>query len=118
MLISCFSVASTAQGEFCQVAMEKVDLISPERDTLLISARIPRLLNNATPKPVYYFNFAVGECPDLIFGVSLVDYATSRGLPDGEIPKIVKLCIKEIEDRGLNMEGIYRVRRHIENITS
>lgn len=84
-------------------------MISPERDTLLISTHIPRLLASATPKPVYYYNYNVGECRDLIFGVSLVDYATSRGLTEGDIPKIIKICVKEIEERGMNTEGIYRV---------
>lgn len=83
--------------------------ISPERDAKSISQHIPQLLAAASPKPQFYYNYSVGECKDLIFGVSLVDYATSRGLQDGEIPKIVKLCLKEIEDRGMDAEGIYRV---------
>ena len=70
---------------------------------------MPRLLASATPKPHYYQHYAVGECRDLIFGVSLVDYATAKGLAEGEIPKIVRLCIKEVEERGLDAEGIYRV---------
>lgn len=57
-----------------------------------------------------YHNYHVGDCPDLCFGVALVDYATSRNLPEGETPKIVQLCIAEIEKRGLDTEGIYRVR--------
>lgn len=74
-----------------------------------MTLHIPRLLAAATPGPQYYQNYYVGECCDLIFGVSLVDYATTKGLADGEIPKIVRLCIREIEDRGLDAEGIYRV---------
>ena len=76
----------------------------------LLTANIPRLLTLATPKPQYYENFVVGECRDLIFGVSLVDYATAKGLGEGDVPKIVRICIKEIEQRGLDAEGIYRVR--------
>jgi len=52
----------------------------------------------------------VGECHDLIFGFSLLDYATTKNLPDGEVPKVVKCCIAEIDKRGLEAEGIYRVR--------
>lgn len=51
----------------------------------------------------------MGDCSDLVFGVSLVDYATARGLPEGDIPKLVKLCIAEVDKRGLSSEGIYRV---------
>ena len=65
-----------------------------------MTVHIPRLLASATPKPHYYQNFVVGECRDLIFGVSLVDYATAKGLADGEVPKIVHLCIREVEERG------------------
>lgn len=86
-----------------------VDKINPDRDTSLLSIHIPRLLMTATPRPHYYQNFLVGECRDLIFGVSLVDYATAKGLADGDIPKIVRQCIREIEERGLDAEGIYRV---------
>ena len=86
-----------------------VDKINPDRDTSLLTVHIPRLLTAATPRPHYYQNYAVGECRDLIFGVSLVDYATAKGLAEGEVPKIIRLCIKEIEDRGLDAEGIYRV---------
>ena len=86
-----------------------VEKINPEYDTALISNDIPRLIASATPKPMYYQNYHVGECRDLIFGVSLVDYATAKGLGEGEIPKIVKLCIKEIDERGLDAEGLYRV---------
>ncbi len=67
----------------------------------------------ATPRPTLYYNFYVGECKDLIFGVSLVDYATARGLSDGEVTKVVKLSVAEIDKRGLDSEGIYRVCRRI-----
>ena len=103
--------SATAQTEtqLCHHARAVTSRISPERDAYLLSTRIPRLLLTAAPRPQYYYNYTVGECRDLIFGVSLVDYATAKGLADGEIPKIVRICIKEIEDRGLDAEGIYRV---------
>ena len=52
----------------------------------------------------------MGESKDLIMGVSLVDYASARGLKDNTVPLIVEICIREVEARGLNAEGIYRVR--------
>lgn len=87
-----------------------VDRINPEQDTAIVSSNIVKMLAAQAPKPQYYQNYAVGECRDLIFGVSLVDYATAKSLGEGEIPKIVRICIKEIDDRGLDAEGIYRVR--------
>jgi len=50
----------------------------------------------------------VGECRDLAFGLSLTDYAAARSLPDGAIPKVLRLCIDEVDARGLTVEGIYR----------
>ncbi|KAI0344118.1 RhoGAP-domain-containing protein [Trametopsis cervina] len=107
----CDNLAATSvtQTQLCSHARRIVEKISPDKDTSLLSFHIPRLILASTPRPHYYQNFAVGECRDLIFGVSLVDYATAKGLADGEVPRIVRLCIKEIEDRGLDAEGIYRV---------
>lgn len=93
-----------------------IEQVNPEKDTAVISNSIPKLLAAATPKPSYYQNFRVGECRDLIFGVSLVDYATTKGLAEGEVPKIVRLCIKEIDERGLEAEGIYRVSQSLNSI--
>ena len=83
--------------------------ISPDNDATRVSKYIPRALATTIPRPVLYYNYDVGESSDLIFGVSLVDYATSRGLADGEVPKIMRICIEEVDKRGLECEGIYRV---------
>lgn len=99
------------ETHLCQHARSAMEKISPDRDTSLLAVRIPRLLITAAPRPQYYHNYHVGECRDLIFGVSLVDYATAKGLADGEIPKIMRICIDEIEKRGLDAEGIYRVSK-------
>lgn len=93
----------------CVYANGVVSKISPGGDAAIIATHIPRLLALARPKPVFYYNYTVGECRDLVFGVSLTDYANSRDLEEGDIPRIIKICIKEIEERGLNAEGIYRV---------
>ncbi|RPD58368.1 RhoGAP-domain-containing protein [Lentinus tigrinus ALCF2SS1-6] len=103
------TAAAATQGQLCEHGRRMVEKISPTRDSAAIAANIPRLLAATTPKPIYYYNYNVGECKDLIFGVSLVDYATARGLQEGEIPKIVRICIEDIDRRGLDAEGIYRV---------
>lgn len=74
-----------------------------------VHAYIAQSLASSIPTPILYHNYHVGECKDLIFGFSLQDYATSRDLPEGEIPKIVRICIEEVDRRGLDAEGIYRV---------
>ncbi|TFK93518.1 RhoGAP-domain-containing protein [Polyporus arcularius HHB13444] len=103
------TAAAATQTQLCEHGRRMVEKISPNRDSAAIAARIPRLLAATTPKPIYYYNYNVGECKDLIFGVSLVDYATARGQLEGDIPKIVRICIEDIDRRGLDAEGIYRV---------
>ena len=90
-------------------AEDQIVKISLERDTALLPFASARYLQQAVPKQTLYSNYHIGECNDLIFGVALVDYANSRSLQEGGIPKIVKLCIQEVDSRGLNCEGIYRV---------
>jgi Rho GTPase-activating protein 12/27 len=87
-----------------------ITAILPAEDTLILTASIPRSMARDTPKPIHYHNYTVGECHDLIFGVALVDYANAHNLPDGAVPRLIGLCVKEIEARGMDTEGIYRVR--------
>ena len=75
-----------------------------------MKTQIPRSLASAIPDPILYEHGQVGECNDLIFGFSLVDYATAKGLSEGDVPKILRRCVEEIDKRGLESEGIYRVR--------
>lgn len=101
------------QTQLSEHTRSMVTKVSPEKDVSLVSTHIPRALTSLIPKPIFYYNYNVGECSDLIFGVSLVDYATSRGLGETEIPKIVRICIQEVDERGLESEGIYRVRHSL-----
>ncbi|KAJ7693690.1 hypothetical protein B0H17DRAFT_1199797 [Mycena rosella] len=103
------TATSTTQTQLSMHARSIVDRISPEIDVSKLAAYIPRSLASAIPERILYHHGQVGECNDLIFGFSLVDYAMSHNLPESEAPKIVQLCIKEIDQRGLQSEGIYRV---------
>ncbi|KAH8120524.1 hypothetical protein DFH11DRAFT_1560466 [Phellopilus nigrolimitatus] len=100
---------STTIAHLSTHAQEFVSHIAPQKDISFVSVVKTRYLQQSTPKRVLYTNYYVGDCSDLIFGVGLVDYATSRGLRDGDVPKLLRICIAEVEKRGLNSEGIYRV---------
>ncbi|KAI0047664.1 RhoGAP-domain-containing protein [Auriscalpium vulgare] len=95
------------QTHIASYAQDPVRQVDPRKDMEIMSGSVRRSLALAIPKPVLYYNYQVGECRDLIFGVSMVDYATARGLEDA--PKIIRLCIQEVDKRGLTTEGIYRV---------
>jgi hypothetical protein len=103
------SATTSTQTQLSSHARFVVDKISPAKDVSLVTTHFPRSLASAISKPILYYNYNVGECNDLIFGFSLVDYATARGLAEGDIPKIMRICIQEVDQRGLDAEGIYRV---------
>ncbi|KAF8898486.1 hypothetical protein BD779DRAFT_1430902 [Infundibulicybe gibba] len=103
------TATTTTQTQLSTHSRSIVDKISPEHDVSKLKAHIPRSLASAIPDPILYQHGFVGSCNDLIFGFSLVDYATAKSLQDGEIPKILRICIREIDRRGLDSEGIYRV---------
>ncbi|KAL4069347.1 hypothetical protein J3A83DRAFT_4537308 [Scleroderma citrinum] len=100
---------NVTQTQLSEHARSIIRKISPAKDLSLATNQIPRSLDSLIPKPILYYNYNVGECYDLIFGVSLVDYATSRGLSETKIPRIVRFCVEEVNRRGLEAEGIYRV---------
>ncbi|KAG2345304.1 RhoGAP-domain-containing protein [Suillus weaverae] len=100
---------TTTQTQLSSHGRSVVDKISPEKDVSHVTTFIPRSLASAIAKPILYYNYNVGECNDLIFGFSLVDYATAQGLGEGDVPKILRICVEEVDQRGLDAEGIYRV---------
>jgi hypothetical protein len=102
------SATFTTQNHLATNARSVVEKVSSETDTSLLAASLRRSLAVSTPPPTLYYNYQVGECQDLIFGVTLVDYATARG-SENDVPKIIKICIEEVDRRGLDAEGIYRV---------
>jgi hypothetical protein len=104
-----FSATASTQSALASHARQMVEKVKPDGDQAALSSRISRELQAAIPPQVYYYNYFVGECKDITFGVSLSDYATSRVLMEGEIPRVVRLCIDEVEERGMQVEGIYRI---------
>lgn len=103
------SATNATQMQLSIHARKNVDKISPDKDVARLVAYTLRSLASAIPDPILYEHGLVGSCNDLIFGFSLGDYATAKCLHEGEIPKIVRICIEEIDKRGLEIEGIYRV---------
>ncbi|KAG2180105.1 hypothetical protein INT43_003893, partial [Umbelopsis isabellina] len=81
--------------------------INPEADTRSFGLEMTKK-PLPTPPKVFYYNYYVGESKDMIFGLSLNDYALQN---DGRSPPlIVTRCIDAVERLGgLHREGIYRV---------
>ena len=85
-----------------------IENISAENDVLVLSTSLQHSLSPTIPRPIFYDNYHVGECPDLVFGCKLVDYAMAPG-GENSVPKILRVCIEEVNRRGLQVTGIYRV---------
>ncbi|KAH9027952.1 hypothetical protein EDB85DRAFT_78971 [Lactarius pseudohatsudake] len=100
----------TMHNDLAADARSAVENISAETDTSILAASLRSSLALSIPPRTLYHNYDVGECPDLVFGLSLADYATARG-SQNNVPTILRLCIEEVEKRGLEAEGIYTAAR-------
>ncbi|KAI9448588.1 hypothetical protein H4582DRAFT_1901678 [Lactarius indigo] len=74
-------------------------------DTSDLRASFRRTLSFAIPLPTLYRNYRHGAYSDLIFGVPLVDVETN----EDDVPKVMKMCIEEVEKRGMDTNEIYSV---------
>ncbi|KAK6904389.1 hypothetical protein I203_105202 [Kwoniella mangroviensis CBS 8507] len=102
------TAATNAQAT--EVAKEAIEGINLEQDMMLFRTRL-RSLVSPPIAPIPYENFYVGPCRSLIFGVSLTDYDFTRGdsSDHGRPPIILEKAIAAIDERGQELEGIYRV---------
>jgi len=78
----------------------------------MVATRTPTLIQDATPPQVYYDDYFAGICRDPSFGLSLADYTSIYNIREGAIPKVLRLCISEVEARGMLIHGIYQVSGH------
>ncbi|KAH9007772.1 Rho GTPase activation protein [Lactarius deliciosus] len=76
-----------------------------ETDTSDLRASFRRAFTFSIPPPTLYRNNRPGAYSDLIFGIPLVDFTTN----EDNVPKVMRMCIEEVEKRGLNTKGIYWV---------
>lgn len=109
LLSQNFRATYSTSSQVASHVQETADYIFPEKDSQRLKQATATQMEASIPKPILYHNFHMGESKHLIMGISLVDYASARGLKDNAVPRVVELCIREVEARGLNAEGIYRV---------
>ncbi|KAH9032171.1 Rho GTPase activation protein [Lactarius pseudohatsudake] len=76
-----------------------------------LRASFRRTLSFAIPPPTLYRNYRPGAYSELIFGVPLVDVETN----EDNVPKVMRMCIEEVEKRGLITNKIYSLRDNFEN---
>ncbi|KAF8260447.1 hypothetical protein EI94DRAFT_1748379 [Lactarius quietus] len=70
-----------------------------------LRASFRRTLSLSIPPPTFYRDYRPGSHSNLIFGVPLVDVETN----EDNVPKVMSMCIKEVEKSGLNTREIYSI---------
>ena len=103
-------VCSTASAKYDKLALTarvEVKKALAGGDTLDsdLRASFRRALSFSIPPPAFYRNYCPGANSDLLFGVPLADL----GINEDKVPKVLRLCMEEVEKRGLNAKGIYSV---------
>ena len=83
----------------------EVENVLDTTDTSDLRASFRRALSFSIPPLTVYRNYRLGGYSNLIFGVPLVDLATS----EGTVPKVMRMCMEEIEKRGPDIDGIYDI---------
>ncbi|KAI9439448.1 hypothetical protein BJY52DRAFT_1421308 [Lactarius psammicola] len=105
---------SAARAEYDNLAAStraEVEKALVGTDTSDLRASFRRALSFSIPSPTLYRNYRPGAYSDLIFGVPLVDVETN----EDNVPKMMRMCIEEVEKRGLDTKGIYSLRRRFES---
>ena len=80
MLFSKFnaahSTACTMHTGLSIHAKSEMEKISAKTDTSILTTSLRSSLALSMPPHTHYYNYDGGECSDLVFSVSLVDYTT------------------------------------------
>ncbi|KAH9010250.1 hypothetical protein EDB84DRAFT_1406552 [Lactarius hengduanensis] len=97
---------STARAKYDNLATKtkvevKKALAGTDRSDLRASFR--RSLSFSIPPLTLYRDCRPGAYSELIFGVPLLDLETD----EDSVPKVMRMCIEEVENRGLNIRNIY-----------
>lgn len=99
------SKAFTTHGDNAKRTGEEVKNALGGTDASGLTVTFRRAVSLSTPPSTLYHNYRSGGYSKLIFGVPLVDL----GMSEDKVPKIMRICIEEIEKRGLNVSQIYSV---------
>ena len=106
-----FDIAcSTTCAKYDELAMSTradVEKAFAGTDTSDLRGSFRRALSFSIPLPTLYRNYHPGAYSDLIFGVPPVDLTTNRN----NVPKVMRMCIEEVEKRGLDANRLYLVSR-------
>ena len=101
---------STARAKCNNLAMSartRVENVFAGTDTSGLRASFGHAFSLSIPPLTLYCNYRPEPYSDLIFGIPLPNPATSHE----SVPKVIRMCIEEVEKRGLDTHKIYSVSR-------
>ena len=101
-----FSTTCGMYDEQAKSTKEEVERASTGTETSNLKENFRGYLSDSIPKPTLYRNDRPGEY-SLLFGVPLGDPKTNQD----NVPKVMRMCMEEIENRGLDTTRIYSVSR-------
>jgi hypothetical protein len=102
------TACSTACAKYDNLAMStrtEVEKALAGTDTFDLRASFRRALSFSTPPLILYRDYRPGAYSELTFGVPLVDVETH----EDHVPKVMRICIEEVETRGVDATEIYSV---------
>ena len=99
------SQACAKHHDLAKTTEAEVENALGEADTSNLRVSFSRALSFSTPPLTLYHKYRPGEYSNLIFGVPLVDL----GMLEDNVPKVMRMCIDEVEKRGLSVDKIYTV---------
>jgi hypothetical protein len=99
------SSARTKHHDLATGARAEVEKAFGGTDTSGLRASFDHGFSLSIPPLTLYCNYRHDAYSDLIFGLPLVNPATIQD----NMPKVIRLCIEEVEKRGLETHKIYSV---------
>ena len=99
------STARTKCNDLAMNARARVENVFAGTDTSGLRASFGHAFSLSIPPLTLYCNYRPQPYSDLIFGVPLPNPATSHE----SVPKVIRMCIEEVEKRGLDVHKIYSV---------
>ena len=101
------SSARTKYYDLATSARAKVEEAFARTDTSGLRASFDHGFSLSVPPLTLYCNYRPDAYSDLIFGLPSVNPTTSQD----NVPKVIRMCIEEVEKRGLETPKIYPVSR-------
>ncbi|KAH8989329.1 Rho GTPase activation protein [Lactarius hatsudake] len=99
------TTACTTHGKQVMSTSAEVETALAGTDTSDLRASFGHALSFSIPPLTLYCNYRPNAYSNLIFGVPLVNLTTNRDY----VPKVIRMCIEEVEKRGLDTHKIYSV---------